>query len=242
MTIPIVIQQEIDRALEIVMQHPDSEYKPKERKALFLLLKTKSYGLIAWKQLAILSAQRVLPIYEAYIEKTEREFYYDTKMPHKSLTMAENVLLGKVNSTSGYNYANAAYEQSDFDYMITKPVPFRVYMASWTASIALLEVSKLDVDQFSKLPNFGYHSDGHFSMGRDVSKKIENVFSDGISGENFTNTLWARSGHSDTAASACTAWACEDNSKELIPTKQLEFWEWWLTDGIKTAWNRASKR
>lgn len=242
MKIPDVIHHEIERALDVVRQHSKHEYGPKQRRQLFALFKANSTGLYAWRWLAVLTARRVLPLYAAYMTVTKRKFlYYDIRRPQKSIEMAEGVLLESVASEDGYNQANAAYEQDDFEYVdwrVSQTVPFKVYMASWSASIALLEASKTNLDQFSILPNLAYAAGGFFH-GTRVDDEFERQYPDGVSGENMSDILWARSCHCDTAAMASTAWASDEASMEIDPTKLLEFWEWWFLDAVQQAWRQA---
>lgn len=236
------VQREIERALAVVQDHLEHDYAPKQRRQLFMLFKSDPFRLRVWRWLAVITALRVQPLYDAYLRESKRGFlYYDIKRPQKSLKMAEGVLLGRVAAELGYGKANGAYDQDDFDYVewrTMNPVPFKFYMASWSASIALLEASKDDLDPFLRLSDLGY-AKGGFSMGKDIGHTVEQEDPDGISGENMSNSIWAESGHSDTAAVASTAWACEEDSKDMDAMKLHEFWEWWLTDAIQQAWQRA---
>lgn len=194
-----------------------------------------------WKWLALISARRVLPIYDAYVTTLDKNAYnYNFAAPKMYLEAAENVLRGKLEAEEGYDMANGAYEYSDFHYRVSRnPIPFRIYEAAWASSIALLEVSKRDPNPFGILPHIAAHSNG-FLGGNNVAKEIRGD-SKYIPGEDFTDALWARSGHSDTAAVASTAWSCDENSKISQPQKLLYFWHWWLTDALNKAWDMANK-
>lgn len=242
MEIPKDLQREIDQALDRIDKDPEHHYLPKYRQTLFYISKADPVLLKTWKRLALVTAQHVLPIYEKFIDSSGRTFeYYDVRYPSKAIKLAEAILQGKASKEAGYGTANGAYDQSDFDYrLICQPVPFNVYQASWTANMALLEVSKENIDQFSKLPHVGYYDNG-FGSGHNIGERIAQQFPDGIAGIDFTDVLWSQTGHSDTASVASTAWAYDPYSKDVNSDKLHEFWNWWLTDGIQEAWKRTIK-
>jgi hypothetical protein len=242
MPLPQELQRAADKALNVVIKHPDHEYGPKHRRRLFQVVRSDPVMIRTWKWLAVISSRRVLPIYEAYIDTLNKnEWYYNFAAPNIHLKAAEDVLQGKLEAKHGYEMANAAYEQSDFDYrLVSKPVPFRIYQAAWSSTIALLEISQMDHDPFATLPNRAYAANGFF-YGRGVAEDIRKEFPDGIPGEDFTDALWTESGHSDTAAVASIAWACDESSKISQPQKLLYFWHWWLTDALNEAWDIANK-
>ncbi|MBA3873493.1 MAG: hypothetical protein H0X30_30550 [Anaerolineae bacterium] len=241
MAITSEFENELQKLLTGLTDHPTHEYGPKQRQKLFYLFKSDPFGMLVWRWLAFITARHVLPIYEVFAsELNQNDWYFNLKFPRRSLYMAKKVLLGKEQAQVGYDMANGAYDPKDFDYgwRALRPVPFNVYQASWAASMALLEVSANDLDPFRHLANIAFYSDG-FTIARGISKDIQATYPDSIPGEDFTDALWAESGHSDTAAAASSAWACEGLSREPDPNKLLEFWHWWLTEAIPQAWELA---
>jgi hypothetical protein len=244
MPIPLKLENELEQALDIVIWHPTHEYGPKQRRKLFDIFKSDPFSMKVWRWLAVITARHVLPIYEAHVsELNQADWYYDLKFPSHCLEVAEKVLLGEREAQVGYDMANGAYDPSDFDYVtwrVLRPVPFKIYQASWAASIALLEVSKDDNDPFQHLSNTAYANNCFFE-GVGVANEIRNSYPDGIPGEEFTDSLWAQSGHSDIAAVASTAWACEGLSRKTDPQRLSEFWHWWITEAISQAWKLAEE-
>jgi hypothetical protein len=242
MMIPSQLNNELEEALTRITQHPTHEYGPKQRQKLFNLFNSDPFTATVWKWLAIVTARHVFPIYESYaVQWNEDEWDYDLKFPLQSLEMAEKILLGEEDAETGWDMGNIAYDPHSFTYVAWRthhPVPFNIYQASWAASMALLEVSSVDYDLFEDLPNIAYW-EGGFLWEKGVGATIRNSHPDAVLGEEYTDVLWARSGHSDTAAAAVSAWACEGLSTDPHPEKMLQFWRWWITEAVPQAWELA---
>jgi hypothetical protein len=249
MALPTSLKDAIDDALQNIRNHPTHEFGPRNREVLFKIMDAIPSGQIARKWLGILTARKVLPIYEGLIQNSIQNLFslaekvmsdevygeemyrqLDENQPQLSLYLAERVMSGEINVEQVYRLA------CDWHYTVgymSENLPDGAALANIAANKALIEVSSPNFKPFDFLSDL--HRVGFIDGEIDGFELKENY----LNGEQFSDLIWANSGQSDTAAAAVSSWAF-NSGEEFDTAKVLEFWEWWLLEAIPDAWEKAS--
>jgi len=217
MAIPVNLAEIIDDALATVRNHPEHRLGAKQRRTVY-----ESFGprndptanrARGW--LAVLTAQHVLPIGE--------QVFPDEDIPRRLVEMAEGVLEGAIDPQVAHR--REIVEGVDIqDWGYPEEAPWNVFLAGKTGERALAETLGQDL----------------LALGL-VWVDIDTPDESGIPMEEWPDEKLAED-YGDTASAAAVAFACDPHSPAIKcdPDRFLDFWEWWLTEAIPTAWEKAS--
>jgi hypothetical protein len=158
---------------------------------------------------AVLTAQRLLPRFQQH--------YSDDTLPQELLALALKLVYGEEVDPAtvetildrGYHASAAAWGNDE------REIPWPVWLAGNTAYHALNEA--VGHPPLSILPDY-YKGD------------VVTPWNDKDLCEH---------GLCDTAGAAAIASASDRYGQTIDPTKQLEFWTWWLTEAMPTAYRSA---
>lgn len=226
-SLPNEIQSLIQKILEEVNADSKHRLKPQRRRQIYESLKkgSDSYGHQSCKWLAILAAKRVLPIFQ-------KEFPENT-LPKELLTNAIGVLEGKKGIESAYNIQDQGYHAAGNTWGHDESeISWNADMSGRAAYNALKETR--GQTPFSDL-------DKYFKLGEVVipSGNIVTEYPKPISATEYTDEDLCQIEPSDTASCAAVAFSCRPDGPYCDPAKLLEFWTWWLSEGIPEAWKLA---
>lgn len=245
MTLPKKLEIAVQDALKLIHEHSQHEYLPADRKRFGDILFELDTPL-AWQWLAVLSAKHVLHLYvepdypASYYEKI-KEFPPDEwrqvqermrlDEPKEAVRLAEQVLLGEFDAKYAHLIASETQYYIGY-YRRYQPVP--AYFAEMASNRALTEASSPRYSPFYR------YFEQHMNP--------------------YSNLDWTRKRNGDTAAYAFIAQCCVvsddqpdhqlENAREydiwinnpiIDPQKSLEFWQWWLDDALREAWQRAAR-
>jgi hypothetical protein len=204
-----------------MLDDPQHHLAPRYRRAIY-----KAFGpwaeppacrVQAW--LAILAAERVLPIY--YAESPTAI----SPRPDGLISLARRVARERL--TRDAEEVEDALEQAYHSYghlwVSTIPIPRNVYLAVSAAYDALLEASAV-------AEPLSYLSDIYLLAADGQVRR----------GDTWSDEELAGGGSADAASSAAIAYARSPQNMPTAPQKLRAFWEWWLTKAIPTAWRWAS--
>ncbi len=210
---------------------------------------THSVADKAFGWLAILTAEKVLPIWEKYgvPEKDNQNYSY---APNKMLIVARGVL----NKSIDADQAKGDLREKFYFGMsgISKYVTETVYYSMEVAYIALeLAITGLEEGLiYIDIKNQNQRSEERLAFETDEDKRFLEAAS------NLNPIFIAQT---DFAVKALIAFAAKDinepgkwsytrhdPNQEFVPLKndppkELEFWEWWLTEAIPKAWELAQQ-
>jgi hypothetical protein len=256
MALPSELQQMMDDALAAMRADPKQEIGSTRRKAIYDWMRTNEQGKRARKWLEIITAEKVLPIYEAKLpEQIDREWsppedvikevvesgdIYQIeshvsmkRLARRMIEVATGVIRDTFNREIAEKLANNLYHTcfNAFDFAEQDGVEFS--QAICTALAAASSSVKVAV---------GFDPFDHLGVVSRVGVLVDNEWF--ISSKPISSDLWsdrelAGTSSSDAAASAMAAWASDDHDR-LIPEKIVEFWTWWLTEAIPQAWEKAA--
>lgn len=228
-SLPEEIQPLVNTALAEVNDDAQHRLAPQRRRQIYDAFKasTDPVGQRACGWLAVITAQRVLPIFK-------QEFPEDT-LPQDLLNAAIGVLQGKVDDITandiqdhGYHASGNAWGHDETE------ISWNADLAGCATYQALKEARGQEplgnLDKFFKLGVVGWPS------GKSV---IE--YPQPIRAGQFTDEDLCQIENSDTAAAAAVAFACEPGGPLCDSSKFQEFWTWWLTEAIPEAWKIAQQ-
>jgi hypothetical protein len=258
MAIPEPLQRVLDEAVALVSAHPTHELGQNKRRAIYQFLRSSApYGEQASKWLAILSAQRVLPLYQHIVtqidwgvsaEVTQDEEQMLEEMVRQRIAegdeaakewlvplenMAQRMIeiaVGVMTGAITVEYAKAASSDTFYNTMAIGGhdlFPEQAYLALSAAEEALSEVL------------------GVIPLQNRISGEVK--YADGsvacVTSDKWTDEELAGAGCNadDAAVNAAYAFAGNQTDRSYDYTKVREFWEWWLTDAIQIAWERATE-
>ncbi|MEO8397845.1 MAG: Imm5 family immunity protein [Chloroflexota bacterium] len=257
MALTVEIQQLIDSALVSVQSHPKGELTQALRRQIYDALWDQYADVCKWW--AIIAARRVQPIYERGWHKLVRKITTDTlddldipslirmvanqmsstletlyylkpdaqqDYAKRMLDICEDVMNGLLvpayaeDTCSGYYYEVMSWSIHD--------EPLDAYCAWWSAHAALCSTA-------------GYKPLERQEYER-INKRGE-PYKESVSTE-WDDLRLVRKGvyAADAAAYAAYAFAYNPEIEEYDPQKLREFWQWWLTEAIQQAWDKAGKK
>ena len=209
---PVRIQTLIYKTLDTIRRHPTHQFLPSIRREFYASIAPED-NAFAWRVrgwLAILSAQRVLPIFQ--------EVFPEESLPADSIGLAEALLKRFVEQEAARGKISEADAIADSLWGYPdEEVPANAMLAGWAANSAALAASGFDA--LSRLRNYIFNAT--------PGAKSQTVITD-------LDIL----GQGDTASHAAMA-ASSDEVGHCDPEKLLVFWEWWLTEALSTAWKFA---
>ena len=205
---------DLDSAVAAALNAVKSEYEHalhwSLRRAIYDALSEDGGITQGW--LAILAAERVLPIFEAASNED---------LPRRLIALAKDVLAGSLGEEEAWETANEAHYEIG---AMGDALPLNAYFAAVAASRAVIEAC--GHDPFEGLGGFGEFLD-------------QDMDADELpSDEDFSDEELAEIG-GDAASSAAVASACRTDNSACDPAKLLDFWMWWLTDAISDALRRT---
>lgn len=223
------IQRLVTTALAEVNADPQHGLSPLRRRQIYDALKTATdpIGQRACGWLAVITAQRVLPLFQ-------QEFPEDT-LPQELLNTAIGILQGAVEDATANDLQDQGYHASGNAWGYDEAeISWNADLAGCAAYHALKEARGQEplgnLDQFFKLGVVNWPS------GKSLSE-----YHQPIGADQFTDEELCQIENSDTAAAAAVASACEPGGLPCDPSKFQEFWTWWLTEAIPEAWKTAQQ-
>ena len=225
--IPEKLTALVTAALAEMQADPSHRLPYQRRREIYDAFGNDQIGRDALGWLAIITARRVLPIFqEAFPEDT---------LPQELLGTAVGVLQGQVDEETveemqelGYNAAGNVWGYDEDE------MPWNADMAGGAAYHALKEARGQKPLQ---------HLDKVFSLGVVdlASGEMVTEHPQPMSGDQFADEELSQIDSSDTAAKAAVAFACGAEGPHCGPEKLCVFWTWWLQEAIPEAWEAAHK-
>lgn len=214
MSMPTYLRTIVEQSLKEIHQNPEHRFEPKKRREIY-----DAFGL--WEdvnvkrsrgQLAVITARYVLPIFE--------KGFPEVDTPRKLIDMAEKVVLGELDvnfaireAANGQEVAGRLWGYDE------KAISLNATIAGNAAHRALAEAA--GVDPFE-------------SKVKEVIKwkgsRVEKMTIEDLTDEELAEKF------GDTASAAVVAFAYNTEQLKCDPQKFLEFWKWWLTQAIPSAW------
>jgi hypothetical protein len=255
------LQQVVAEALSALRDDPQHHLHPYYRQRLYEQVRalkgpdapttrgahglTFGERLLGW--LAVLSAERVLPIYEAAPQEMKRYMKAGYGSPPDLLNLARSTIQGRVDRKEASSIASDAHEiygnalnESEYD---PQGFPLGAVLAAIAIKGALEEATGEDpvtsyaraagksedwpepptgTSQYSKNTGVGAASTGHTTQQKDP----------------FLELL--EHAGPDAAADASAAYAWDPKATRYDPAKLHGFWTWWLTEALPAAWKLAT--
>lgn len=249
MSLPKSLELAAEEALRTVHDHADHEYLPANRLQLELAFETLGTNAAdsAYRWHAVLAAKYVLPLYqepaypESYYEKIKafppdewKQLQERMRLdePAVAIDIAEKVLRGEYDSVEANGIVN---ETGYYIGYYKRYQPIRAYFAEMASHVALSQATSSDTKRV-----------GSFSRVRSWDDY------------NPTNLQWIWDGGADAVAYSFLAQCSVVDSSQatknperseydswtnnpvISRSESLSFWQWWLTDALEEAWQRAN--
>jgi hypothetical protein len=229
---PPHLQQAIEEALTAMRSDLTHELNWRYRRAIYKTFGDYEVNEVrkARNWLAILTAQKVLPIFTTLVPWEP--------LPLLLLSAALKIVLRE---------HDEAWEWEDEDMESTLRVHDLAYHAfgntvAWDPFVERF-FRNAEYAGFASYKALGevlgnedpFEHIGHFSRSKDGAYGAFGKRSgeDWIGGEEFADVDMAHlAAVGDTAATAAIGYSCSEDSRECDPKKLREFWEWWLIDAI----------
>jgi immunity protein Imm5 of predicted polymorphic toxin system len=226
--LPEEVQLAIGEASKVILISPTHEMGQNHRRRIYRALHSTPRGEVGCQWLALLAAQRVLPIYEHALAKIDEYREKDQfgvnaiQKPRYMLKAMEQVIRGMIPRES---ISEARYDFYGFMHIgLDKRVPYLALSAAYEAVCEVMGAIPLQT-QVSKAVR---HEDG----------TIEYVSSDQWTDEELAG---AGANADDAAVNAAYAYAQNSDTSQFDYQKVLEFWSWWLEEAIPQAWKMAGE-
>jgi|GEM_PF-3408408 len=215
------IKEKAQQLLDEAKTHSEHHLGWMKRRDFYELLgkslETMSGKCRAW--LVFLTAQRVLALFE-------QEFSY-SDVPRRTLDYTEKFLLGELSLEKLYEWASDASIVVGTHWGTAygpkrRELPTQTVLSGLAAAHVVTEITR--GDPFRAIHLYSYKGPD----GKDLT------------GDQWSDEKLGKSLAGDTASSASMAEAYDPNTQKADPVKLLKFWEWWLTDAIDEAWEKAN--
>jgi hypothetical protein len=237
MSIPAELSALIDQEMQKILDDPQGEFGPMKRRAFVegWISLGISVGNLAYRFLNVLAAERVIPIYDAYMPPNWTNNWYHRELPKRLTQIAKATLTQEIPGDVAANLANSHH------YVIGNmedQLACNAFMALSAANKALgaCPTENLLLADFDVLSRVAFV--GTYKVAT-ATGQLEKQNSLSSQGERFSDLDWAKHGSSDTAAVAAIAWSCTENSYEPEAKKLKNFWDWWLNTATPEAWYMA---
>jgi Immunity protein Imm5 len=222
MSLPKHISTAVAFALNELHRHPDRLLSLERRRSIYTSFRqVDSSGQRARAQLDILTARYVLPYWQPLADRRWKSYDY---MPEKMITLAEELLAGRVETEAAYKVAGMGQEMAD----LTGELDTSPYYCSWTAFEAAL------LALFSTLAYSGmaaYDVDLSDAAEHDPLKDVAHWAVIAYAGGRWYPIVTEDDNEYGEEAGI---W---DWSYDEVRIRRQLFWEWWLREAIPTAWS-----
>lgn len=234
--LPDTIQHLIRTADWAVRAHSQHQMNWRQRHTIYTAFDTTtpSIGTQARIWLAILTAEYVLPIFEATFaevcfEPPEDDAY--AELPRQWITLAHTIVEGRSDPQSIAEYRHMAHTNMGCMQLDYGSLARNMVAAAEAAYRATKEA--LGIVPFHDLHLYSISPRGFGSYGQ-----IHDT--DAVRATEWPDTRLAFLA-GDVAAAAAIAFSCNRTSLECDSGKLLTFWGWWLAEAIPTAWAKANE-
>jgi hypothetical protein len=216
--LPAAVVQPIGEALAAMRGDRQHQLAPGRRRAIYAAFgpwrDAQASRVRAW--LAILAAERVLPIYHA-------EWSEISPRPEELIALARRLAEGALTPDDAEVAEAVEHGYHAYGHLWFYDIPHNVYCAVSAAYDALLEACAI----------------------REPLSGLESVYlfapdGQGLRGDAWSDEELAGSGAADAASSAAIATARSPQNTPTDPGKLRVFWEWWLSEAIPHAWRLAT--
>ena len=217
--LPSAVAERIGEALEAMRADSQHHLAPHLRRAIYRAFgpwdEPPACRVQAW--LAILAAERVVPIYRA-------EWPHEiAPRPEDLLALARRLAEGTLIRDAAEVFEALEYSYHGYGHLWVLDIPHNVYLAVSAAYDALREACAF-TEPLSGLTSV-------FLLAPDGQP---------LRGDAWSDEQLAGDGSADAASSAAIAYACSPHDTPIDPGKLRAFWDWWLTEAIPYAWRRAT--
>ena len=179
---------------------------------------------VSW--LSIITARKVIFVWETANNTSVEPLNEFMRTPHEALEAAEKFLTGKISE----NEARSACRVDFFRYDL---ITLKVYCAS-KASLAALETTLLgSAESFANLEDFADYSLVAFAG---IDNNEPGVWIDDF----YINLAGWDFAEDEKWTEEQKERARQYQPVKNDPQKELEFWEWWLTEAVPQAWELAT--
>ncbi len=201
--IPNTVSLILNKALELVRSDLNHELRPKHRDHIYASWSEPTFDTQRLQaNLAIITAQRVLPIWQKRMP--------EDKTPDYAINLARMILDGTIDHKVASQEANGKIWNHFGNRIESRKISRRAIYAYSAAIEALFIV--LGRKPFEYLDIDEYNTNGDIPPGE-----------------------------GDVASSAIIAYVEILSEIDANLKKNLEFWEWWLTEAIPQAWELAQQ-
>jgi hypothetical protein len=242
---PSFLRAPLDEAKLAMEEHPGHHLAPYYRHRIYQVLmrdrnpfiKAKNGGARGW--LAVLSAEKVLPIFEHGSFRVEDMPDGILELPSHLLDLSKRVMQGNVSPPQALQEATALDADQEFHILLAESrrdpesFPVNAILAGRASAKALREACGLD--DMSLLQG---DDRWHWLSEPEISNpaQLEGHSAQTLSHDDPIDEKFALKASADTAACAAVAYACGIASTKCDPGKLEEFWSWWLTEALPKAW------
>lgn len=226
MSLPKVIQTLLNEGLMQMHQHPMHHFDWRIRNQIYqqLIDHHGVNGKNTYRWIAVLAAEKVLPIFLSQIE--------DDPLPSQLVSAARDVVDGS------HSHRTQELDLLEDDGYVATGIS----CLSWRSKIAY---------NAEYAGNACYKSLVEARLGSNLLKDTDNLIRgktvqgwylrDQNGADEVTDKEIAHlAAFSDTASSAAIAFASSVASFELDPHRLEKFWEWWATHAMPDAWRQSS--
>jgi hypothetical protein len=234
---PPPLQQAIEEALAAIRSHPNHELNWRYRRAIYQAFGDYEVSEVrkARNWLAILTAQKVLPIFTGLVPWQP--------LPLLLISAALKIILQEYDAWEPEDRESALQVHELAYHAFGNTVAYDPFIeryfrnaeyAGYASYKALGEVLGNE-DPFEHIQFFSRSKDGAYgAFGKHPGE-------DWVGGEEFADVDMAHlAAVGDTAATAAIGYACSQNSVEIDRSRLKEFWEWWLNDAIPLSWQYST--
>lgn len=234
MPIPSSLQSLLDATFAEMHANPHHRISPQRRRQIYDLFVTLDEPILHQtpRWLAILTAQRVLPIF--------RQAFPDDPFPKELLDAAIAILQGHMTDAEAAELQDYGYHASGnaWGYDETE-TPWYAMLAADTAYHALKEAR--GCEPLKRLGSYQKFGVVRWPPEESEQNHDYSPYPEPIRGDTFTDEDVCQVDDSDAAATAAVASACEEGGPYCDPERLETFWAWWLTQAIPTAIEAAKR-
>ena len=241
MEIPLEVQNLVAKVLINIRNHPKHEFGQTLRRELYTSLHKTAQGINCCKWLAILSAQRVVSIYEEQTLHWKEQGTAPDKIAWATKALAEGNEWAKEELVDDWKVAARMIEiaESVMDHSISTEYANQVLSVNYYATVGAFALGG------------GLTEKGYLALLAAYNALCETLDtvplkSEGSDGIESTrqwedHRLTAAGANADDAAVDAAFAFAGDIENRAYDTKKLKaFWEWWLTNAIPQAWEKAN--
>jgi hypothetical protein len=242
MTLPLEVQQLCNHYLELLRQGHQASLDFEQREALY-----QAFGLLQWWRgsrtndeplwlseasravswLSVVTARKVIFVWETANNTSVESLEEFVRTPRGALEAAEKFLAGKISENEAWSACRVDF----FPYELTT---LKVYCA-FKASLAALETTLLGrAESFANLEDFADYSLVAFAG---IDSNGPGVWIDDF----YVNLAGWEIARDEKWTAERIERIKQYQPVKNDPQKELEFWEWWLTEAVPQAWELATK-